>query len=72
MSNQMFSQMGQAALTRLKGRNPGEIARNAGVRYDEDTQAFHIPTMGTVVTVSYPDYRFTPELPGCPKNLVAG
>lgn len=64
MSNQMFSQMNQAALARLEGRDPKEIARNAGVRYDEDAQAFHIPTMGTGVTVSYPDYRFTPELPG--------
>ena len=64
MSNQMFSQMNQAALTRLKGRDPREIARNAGVHYDEDAQAFYIPTMGTGVTVSYPDYHFTPELPG--------
>ena len=64
MSNQMFSQMNQAALARLKDRDPREIARNAGVRYDEDTQAFHIPTMGMDMTVSYPDYRFTPELPG--------
>lgn len=62
--NQMFSQMNQAALTRLKGRSPGEIARNAGIRYEEETQAFHIPTMGMDVTVHYPDYRFAPELPG--------
>ena len=64
MSNQMFSQMNQAALARLKDRGPREIARNAGVHYDEDAQAFHIPTMGMDVTVSYPDYYFTPELPG--------
>jgi len=64
MSNQMFSQMNQAALARLKDRGPREIARNAGVHYDEDAQAFHIPTMGMDVTVSYPDYHFMPELPG--------
>ena len=64
MSNQMFSQMNLAALTRLKGRDPRALARNAGVRYDEDAQAFHIPTMGMDVTLSYPDYHFTPELPG--------
>ena len=64
MSNQMFSQMSLAALARLEGRDPREIARNAGVRYDEESQAFHISTMGINVTVSYPDYHFTTELPG--------
>ena len=64
MSNQMFFQMNLAAMARLKGRDPKEIARNAGIRYDEKAQVFHIPTMGMDVTVSYPDYHFTPELPG--------
>lgn len=64
MSNQMFSQMNLVALARLEGRGSREIACNAGVRYDEESQAFHIPTMGTEVVVSYPDYHFTPELPG--------
>lgn len=62
--NQMFSQMHQAALDRLAGRDPREIARNASVLYDAETKIFHIPTMGMDVTVSYPDYRFVPELPG--------
>ena len=62
--DQMFSQMNQAALARLAGRGPREIARNAGVRYDEETQVFHILTMGMDVTVHYPDYSFTQELPG--------
>ena len=56
--------MNLAALARLEDRNPREIARNAGVCYDEESQAFHIPTIGMNVTVSYPDYHFTPELPG--------
>lgn len=64
MRNQMFSQMNLAALARLEDRDPRQIARNAGVRYDEEEQLFHIPTMGMDVTVSYPDYHFTPELPG--------
>lgn len=38
--DQMFSEMSQAALDRLKGRDPGEIARNAGIQYDAETQAF--------------------------------
>ena len=64
MGNQMFSQMNLAALARLEGRDPRAIARNAGVYYDEEGRSFHIPTMGTDVVVSYPDYHFTPELPG--------
>ena len=62
--DQMFSQMNQAALARLAGRDPREIAHNAGVRYEVETQVFHIPTMGMDVTVHYPDYSLTPELPG--------
>ena len=64
MRNQLFSQMNLAALARLEGRNPREIARNAGVRYDEEAQVFRIHTMGMGLSVSYPDYHFTPELPG--------
>lgn len=62
--NQMFSQMRQAALARLAGRDPKGIARNSGVCYEESTQQFHIPTLGRMVTLHYPDYRFAPELPG--------
>ena len=64
IKDQMFSQMNQAALARLAGREPRELARNAGIRYETEAQAFHIPTMGMEVTLSYPDYRFMPELPG--------
>ena len=64
MNDQMFSQMNLAALARLKGRDPQKIAGNAGIRYDAETQFFHISTMGMDVTLSYPDYHFTPELPG--------
>lgn len=64
MNDQMFSQMNLAALARLKGRDPQKIAGNAGIRYDAETQFFHIFTMGMDVTLSYPDYHFTPELPG--------
>ena len=62
--NQMFSQMRQAALARLAGRDPKGIERNSGVCYEEGTQQFHIPTLGRTVTLHYPDYRFAPELPG--------
>ena len=62
--DQMFSQMIQAALARLEGREPNKIARNAGIRYDGETQTFHISTMGLDVKVHYPDYGFSPALPG--------
>lgn len=53
-----------AALARLKGRDPREIARKTGIQYGEEAEAFHITTMGTDATISYLDYRFVPELPG--------
>lgn len=62
--DQMFSEMNQAALARLAGRDPKEIARNGGVSYDETTQTFHISTMGMEMRVHYPEYTMTPELPG--------
>ena len=57
--------MNLAALAWLEGRDPQGIASNTGIRYDAQTQNFYISTMGMDVTVSYPDYHFTPELPGC-------
>lgn len=68
--NQMFSQMNQAALARLAGRDPREIAHNAGVHFDEATQVFHVPTLGTEICIHYPDYRFTPEVPGWHKLVI--
>lgn len=62
--DQMFSQMTQAALIRLAGRDPGEIARKAGVCYDEAASVFRFSSMGVEVTVRHPDYTITPELPG--------
>ena len=62
--DQMFSQMNQAALARLAGRDPREIAHNAEVRYEVESQIFHVPTMGMEISVHYPDYCMTPELPG--------
>ena len=69
VKDQMFSEMNQAALARLAGRDPKEIARNAGIHYEVETQTFHVPTMGMEISVHYPDYCMTPELPGW-HNLV--
>lgn len=62
--DQMFSQMHQAALARLAGRDPREIARNAGIHYEVETQVYDVPAMGMEISVHYPDYCMTPELPG--------
>lgn len=62
--DQMFSQMHQAALTRLADRDPKEIARKSGVCYDETTQTFHFSSLGIDITVAYPSYAICPELPG--------
>jgi len=62
--SQMFSQMNQAALTRLYGQDPKKIAENADVCYDEETQSFYFQSMGKDVCVYYPDYSIVPELPG--------
>lgn len=62
--DKMFSQMNAAALARLEGRDPAQIARNAGVFYDDEAKAYRFSSMGTDVTVHYPDYSITPSLPG--------
>jgi len=59
----MFSQMRQAALERLAGRDPKDIAVHAGVDYNEETNTFHFQSLGLPVTVQYPDYDFCPRLP---------
>lgn len=59
---QMFSQMEQAALARLTGRDPLEIGQKTGVIYDERTQAFCISSLGIDVSVGWPDCSITPRL----------
>ncbi len=62
--NQMFSQMKQAALARLVGRDPRQIAAYAGASYDDISKNFHFRSLGIDVTIHYPDYTFCPNLPG--------
>ena len=59
----MFYQRTQAALAWLAGRDPEEIARNAGVTYDRVSQVFHVPTLGAEALIRYPDFSVTPFLP---------
>ncbi len=60
--NQTFEQMNWAALEWLAGRNPHEIAKNAGIVYDVENQAFYFSSMGIDITLTYPDYRITPQV----------
>ncbi len=57
LENRAFQEMFQAAKTMLAGKNPEDIAMKAGVTFDG--AAFHIPSMGNVLTFSYPDYLCT-------------
>lgn len=59
--DQLYSNMLQAALNHLKGRDPVEISRLANVAFDDNS--FHFNSLGQQITVSYPDYTITPELP---------
>ena len=62
--NQMFFQMKQAALARLADRDPNEIATYANVLYDDISKTFQFQSLGIQVSVHYPDYAFSPNLPG--------
>ena len=61
-TNQMFSQMYQAARNRLAGQDPADIARNAGVDFHEESQRFSFSSLGIGLTVSYPDYTIRPQI----------
>ena len=61
IKDQMFSQMNQAALSRLKDRDPREIARNAGIRYDEMTKVLIFTWISNVSLSAGGRYRVQPK-----------
>ena len=61
-SNQTFDEMNKVALQWLAERNPGEIADLAGVDYDSERQCFVFSSMGTDLTLTWPDWRMTPQV----------
>lgn len=63
-SNQTFDEMNKVALQWLAERNPGEIADLAGVDYDSERQCFVFSSMGTDLTLTWPDWRITPQVGG--------
>lgn len=60
--NRAFEQMRKVAVDWLSGRNPAEIARNAGLDFDEEVGCFTFTSLGEDVRVEYPSYRFEPAL----------
>ena len=60
--NRAFEEMRKVAVDWLAGRNPLEIATNAGMGYDETDGRFSFTSLGTDVCVDYPSYQIAPEL----------
>lgn len=58
--NQLFTNMYQAAVERLRGRDPEEISRKANVEFDG--RDFHMVSLGIPVSVSWPTGTVSPEL----------
>jgi len=68
--DQTFCQMRCAALHWLAGRDPAQIAINAGVDYNEEKRVFSFSSMGIDITVTYPDYTIMPRLSGWHELLI--
>lgn len=62
--NQTFEQMNTVGLGWLKDRDPVEIARKAGVSYDEKKQVFTFSSMGIPLEMTWPDYTVSPQIGG--------
>lgn len=60
--NRMFDEMMKAAKERLSDRDPAAIVKNAKVEFSDGL--FRFQSLGMSVTVSYPAWEITPELPG--------
>lgn len=58
--DQLFSNMYQAALERLKACSPEKISQLGGVKFDG--KAFTFESLGQKITVTYPEYQVTPQL----------
>ena len=58
--NQMYTEMQKAAKDRLKGKNPLDIAKKAGICFDGQVFRFH--SLGQEIRVQYPDYEISPLL----------
>ena len=55
--NRMYQEMKNAAWERLRSCDPLEIARKAGVLFDEKESAFSFVSLGRQIRVSYPGFQ---------------
>lgn len=60
--NRAFLNMKRDAIAMLAGKNPAEIAQNAGVTYDAESNCFRLPSLGKMYVLTYPDYVFQEEI----------
>ena len=54
--NRAFNEMYIAAKKRLEGKNPVEIAQNAGVEFDEQTLILKVKSLDSIFELEYPTY----------------
>ena len=60
--NRAFQEMLKVARERLCGRNPADIAKKAQIEFDSEHSEFHVNSLGTSITIHYPDYTITPGI----------
>lgn len=54
--NRAFNEMYIAAKKRLEGKNPVEIAQNAGVEFDEEQSILKVKSLDSIFELEYPTY----------------
>ena len=55
--NRMFQEMKKAAWERLRSCDPLEIAKKAGVLFDEKERVFSFASLGKQIRVNYPGFQ---------------
>ena len=68
--NRAFSEMLKAAQGWLRDRDPKEIARNAGVDFDEKHSLFRVPCLGRTLEVHWPECVISPAVSDWPYLVV--
>lgn len=70
IKDQMFGQMKTAALKRLLGRDPIDIAGKCGIQYNANTRTFCFSSLGTDLEIIYPSYEIQPKVSGWHELLI--
>ncbi len=68
--NRAFEEMLKAAQSWLESHEAADIARKAGVAFDESAAHFLIPHLGRTLTVSWPDCQISPAINDWPHLVV--